>query len=204
MTSEIAAGRIRNLRDYVVPNKKIVCKVLKVFPDHIELSLRRVTSHEREEVMEKAKKEKTLSSMLKTIHAKDPEKIIEKIKSSLDVPEFLEDAREDIKLIEKFLPKTEAQKLHKILSEKKDTLKTVRSLLILKSYSHSGLEYKKFILSIKQDEITIAYLGSSKFEIQSTAKTYKDANSLLEQALESIKEKAQEKQASLVIKDAKK
>ena len=48
VTSEIAPGRIRNLRDYVVPNKKIVCKVLKVDPNgHVHLSLRRVTAKER-------------------------------------------------------------------------------------------------------------------------------------------------------------
>ena len=28
--SEIAPGRIRNLREYVVPKKKIVCKVLRI------------------------------------------------------------------------------------------------------------------------------------------------------------------------------
>ncbi|MEN9625985.1 MAG: hypothetical protein RL557_313, partial [archaeon] len=28
--SEIAPGRIRNLREYVMPGKKIVCKILKI------------------------------------------------------------------------------------------------------------------------------------------------------------------------------
>ena len=43
--SEIAPGRIRNLRDYVVPKKKIVCKVLRISPNrNTDLSLRRVTS----------------------------------------------------------------------------------------------------------------------------------------------------------------
>ncbi len=41
--SEVAAGRIRNLREYVFPNKKIVCKILNIDKGHIELSLRRVT-----------------------------------------------------------------------------------------------------------------------------------------------------------------
>ena len=40
--SEIAPGRIRNIRDYVVPKKKIVCKVLRISGDRIDLSLRRV------------------------------------------------------------------------------------------------------------------------------------------------------------------
>ncbi len=47
-TSEIAPGRIRNLRDYVVPDKKIVCKILSIDPKgNINLSLRRVTTKEK-------------------------------------------------------------------------------------------------------------------------------------------------------------
>ena len=48
--SEIAPGRIRNLRDYVVPKKKIVCKILRIKGENIELSLRRVSQKERKEV----------------------------------------------------------------------------------------------------------------------------------------------------------
>ena len=29
--SEVAAGRIRNLREYVFPKKKVVCKILKIW-----------------------------------------------------------------------------------------------------------------------------------------------------------------------------
>src|SRR3990167_650200 len=66
--SEVAAGRIRNLREYVFPNKKVVCKVLKIAADkHIELSLRRVTGKEREEAQEKYKKEKTFMSLIGTL-----------------------------------------------------------------------------------------------------------------------------------------
>lgn len=56
--SEIAAGRIRNLRDYVVPKKTIVCKVLRVSKDHVELSLRRVKEKEKKEILEISKVEK--------------------------------------------------------------------------------------------------------------------------------------------------
>jgi translation initiation factor 2 alpha subunit (eIF-2alpha) len=48
--SEIAPGRIRNIRDYVVPKKKIICKVLRISGDRIELSLRRVTLKEQKDI----------------------------------------------------------------------------------------------------------------------------------------------------------
>ena len=63
--SEIAAGRIRNLRDYVVPKKTIICKVLRIMNDHIELSLRRVKEKEQKEVLEKNKLEKSYINILK-------------------------------------------------------------------------------------------------------------------------------------------
>ena len=69
--SEIAAGRIRNLREYVSLNKRIVCKVLKIINGYIQLSLRRVTGKERDEMLEKEKKRKVLLAMIKTI-VKEP------------------------------------------------------------------------------------------------------------------------------------
>ena len=51
--SEVAPGRIRNLRDYVFPHKKIVCKVLRISGDRIDLSLRRVTQKEQKALKER-------------------------------------------------------------------------------------------------------------------------------------------------------
>src|SRR3989338_8034553 len=117
--SEIAAGRIRNLREYVVPNKKIVCKVLRIINGHPQLSLRRVTTKEKEQVLEEHQKDKTFSSLIKTI-VKDPEKTIKSIKETSELWKFYDDAKENPKLLESFFTKEEAAKLSKIFSEKKD------------------------------------------------------------------------------------
>ena len=54
--SEVAPGRIRNIREYVVPNKIIVCKILNSRPDHLFLSLRRVKDKDKKEMLEQYKK----------------------------------------------------------------------------------------------------------------------------------------------------
>ena len=77
--SEIAPGRIRNLRDYVVPKKKIVCKVLRISGDRIDLSLRRVTLKEQKEIKEQYKQEKSYKSILKSVLEKKAEGIIKEI-----------------------------------------------------------------------------------------------------------------------------
>ena len=56
--SEIAPGRIRNLRDHVTENKTIVCKVLRVDErqNRIDVSLRRVPIPVMREKLEEIKK----------------------------------------------------------------------------------------------------------------------------------------------------
>ena len=199
--SEVAAGRIRNIRDYVVPNKKIVCKVLRIVKGHAQLSLRRVIAKEREEVLERHKKERTLKSMLKTI-IKEPEKIIGKIKQEYEIPDFIEEARENPKILNKFLNKTEAERLSKLLEEKKEKPKTVKKILLLKTTSPTGIEDIKSILETKNTKIS--YLGSSKFSISTSGKDFKEANSRMDSALEKIEEQAKSRHAHLEIKEKKK
>ena len=62
-TSEISPGRIRNLRDYVVPGKKIVCKILSIKGDKVYLSLRRVKQKEKKELLDKLSKEKSYKAI---------------------------------------------------------------------------------------------------------------------------------------------
>jgi len=64
--SEIAPGRIRNLRDYVREGKQIVCKVLKVdeVKGHIDLSLRRVNPAARANKLNELKQEERSEKIL--------------------------------------------------------------------------------------------------------------------------------------------
>jgi len=200
--SEVAAGRIRNLRAHVAPHKKIVCKILKVESDHIELSLRRVTGKEREIVLERHKKERNLLSMFKAITPKKAESTLEKIKDEYDILDFVDDAREDPKILEKFFTKEEAKKIHTIFAERMAKEKTVDKTIILTSDSSTGVEDIKSIL--KTDEAKISYLGSSKFSVAASAPDFRQANYLLEQIIEKIQEKAKEKHAIIQVKETKK
>src|SRR4030042_1348754 len=91
--SEIAPGRIRNLREYVIPKKKIVCKVLKISGGTISLSLRRVTMKERKEVMDEYKQEKSYMSILKSVLKEKSNEVIEQITKEGKLYDFFEEAR---------------------------------------------------------------------------------------------------------------
>jgi len=186
--SEVSPGRIRNIREYVVPNKKIVCKVLRIKEGHPELSLRRVKAKERDEVLETHKKEKILANILKPVIKEKTLEILEKIKEKYQLAEFLDEARENPDLIETFVTKTQATELKKIFAEKKEKEKEVSKIITLKSNKESGL--KDIKKSLKTNEARINYLGSAKFSVIVKEKNYKDANSKLDKIIEEIKIKA--------------
>ncbi len=115
--SEIAPGRIRNLRDYVVPKKRIVCKILRIRGNNIELSLRRVSQKEKKEVLEEYKQEKSYTSVLKSVLGNKVEEIIRKITEQERLYEFLQEAKENPKRLEEITGKADAEKIMIILKK---------------------------------------------------------------------------------------
>ncbi len=198
--SEVAAGRIRNLRAYVSPGKKVVCKVLRISGDHIEMSLRRVTGKERDQVLETHKKERTLRGMLKAVVG-EPDKIVEKIKEEFDILDFFEEIQENAKIFEKFLKKVDAAKIMKIFSEKGEKEKIVEKRIVLKSLSGSGVEDIKRVLDVDAD---VRYLGSSKFSVSVSGKDFKEANGKMEEILKEIEKRAKGKDVSFSVKGKEK
>lgn len=197
--SEVAAGRIRNLREYVFPNKKIVCKILNISQDgHIQLTLRRVTGKEREELQEKYKKEKTFISLLKTI-IKDPQNIINSIKEKYELWEFFEEAQEKPSLLEKFLKKEDSTRLAQLMAEKEEREKTAKKIFTLQSTAEKGVRDIQELLKTK--DIEIHYLGSSKFSASAKGSDFKEANNKLSIALTDIEKKAKEKKAVFELKE---
>jgi translation initiation factor 2 subunit 1 len=70
--SEISSSWIRNIRDFVRENQKMVLKVLRVDQEkgHVDLSLRRVTKRERIEKIKSWKKERKADALLRGVAEK--------------------------------------------------------------------------------------------------------------------------------------
>src|SRR3989338_989205 len=64
--SEVSPGRIRNIRDFVVEGKKVVCKVLRVDNEkgHIDLSLRRVNEGQKKVKLNEIKMEQRAEKII--------------------------------------------------------------------------------------------------------------------------------------------
>jgi translation initiation factor 2 subunit 1 len=70
--SEISSSWIRNIRDFVRENQKMVLKVLRVDPEkgHVDLSLRRVTKRERIEKTKSWKRDRKAEALLRGVAEK--------------------------------------------------------------------------------------------------------------------------------------
>ena len=197
ITSEIAPGRIRNLRDYVIPNKKIVCKVLKIGKEgNIYLSLRRVSAKETKEVTEKYNKEKNSLSILKSILKEKAETVAEEIKNEEgSLYDFLQNCKANPKKLERYLGKAETEKICKILTEKKEKLKEIKKEFKLSSKKQDGIKLVKKILSECKGKCEISYLAAGRYLIKLKAANYKEADKEIEQALKQIEERAKKEKA---------
>lgn len=136
--SEVAAGRIRNIREYVIQNKQIVCKILAVHANHLELSLRRVTGKEREEIEEQKKKERTLITILKSI-TKNADGIRKKIEEQEPLASFFDKLKADPTVIKPFVEKEEAEKIMQAVQTKEAAPKEVTTIITLSTSNENGL-----------------------------------------------------------------
>ncbi|MCK4647488.1 hypothetical protein KAT24_00995 [Candidatus Pacearchaeota archaeon] len=199
--SEIAPGRIRNLRDYVVPKKKIVCKVLRIFDNkHVDLSLRRVTQKEKKEILEKDKQEKSYASILKSVLKEKADKVIKEISNEENLFSFLEESKENPKKLEKLVGKDDAGKILEILKNQKSKKAVIKKEFFLTTTEPNGLEKIKNILK-KTKDIDIRYISAGKYSIKTESENAKEADNKLKDFLSEIEKKSKQKNISFSIKE---
>ena len=202
--SEVSPGRIRNIRDFVVEDKKVVCKVLKVTEDkgHIDLSLRRVTETQKRQKIDGIKQEqkaekilefaaKGLNIPLKKMFDDISEQISKKYASMY---EFFQQVAVDSSAInDAGLDAKSAKALEEVIKSRiKEAKVKVEGKLKLASYASDGIGIIKEALKKAEDEggknISIRYLGAGSYSVVVSAKDYKEAEKILDKALESALE----------------
>ena len=188
--SEIAAGRIRNLRDHVVPKKKIVCKILRVSPNgNIDLSLRRVTPKEKNEVLEMEKQEKSYVSVIKSVLGEKYLEVVKEIQSQESLHDFLEEAKENSLRLEKIVGKENSKKILDILLSHKNKKVILKKEFGLTTTQSKGIELiKELIGNIK--DVEIKYVSAGHYSIKIEDNNLKSADSKFKEIIEDIELKA--------------
>jgi len=201
--SEVSPGRIRNIRDFVVEGKKVICKILKIDQDkgHIDLSLRRVTESDKRRKNEQLKQELKAEKIIENLAVelkKDPKKTYHDIaKPILEEYEFLHDAFEDfvegeIELKDYDIPKEILEPLEKNILEKIKPKKVqIQGNITITTYAEGGIEIIKEALkkaeAVNDEAININYLGNATYRIIVEAEEFKQAEKYLNKALEVTK-----------------
>ncbi len=199
--SEIAPGRIRNLREYVVPKKKIVCKVLRISHNgNIDLSLRRVTQKEKKEILEQYKQEKSYKSVLKSILNEKAEKIIEEIEVDQRLFDFLEEAKEDSKDLEKIVGKVDTKKILDIIKTQKQKIAILKKEIHLTTKYPNGLKLIKDLLG-NLKEIEVKYISAGRYSVKIEADDIKTADNRLKEILKDLEEKAKKAGLEFFVKE---
>jgi len=189
ITSEIAPGRIRNLRDYVVPSKKIVCKILRISGDRIDLSLRRVSKKEQKEVMDEYSQEKSYISILKSILGEKADAVIKEIEKTQKVFDFINESKENSSKLEKIIGKENVEKILKIINSQKQKKTIIKKEFQLSSSKPEGIILIKNILG-EIKGVQIKYLAAGKYILSKESEDLKKADQKLKDILEEISEKA--------------
>ena len=159
--SEISPGRVRNLYDYVKPDKIIVCKVLRVNEErgHIDLSLRRVTELQRRKKVDEIKQEQTAEKIVEQL-AINLKKDFKELYKEIALPileeytylfECFDDivkgviAEDDLKRMG--VPSEIIKDLIEIVKQRiKPKKKVIKGLLKLTTYDPKGVEVVKSTL----------------------------------------------------------
>jgi len=188
--SEIASGRIRNIRDYAVPKKVIVCKVLRIRDGRVSLSLRRVSKKERDEVLDLEMFEKNSENIIKGLMKEKATEILQKLKEKGKIYDFLQEAKTNSNELESLVGKENTQKILSTLNEREKKEIKITKEFSLKSDLQNGMSLIKQTLTISSKIAEINYLAAARYKVTIISKDPRDANNELKRILDEIELKA--------------
>lgn len=197
--SEIAPGRIRNIRDYVVEGKKVICKVLRINHErgNIDLSLRRVNDKQRRTKNSQIKQEQLAEKIIELV-AKDLKldvktlyrTVSDKVFQEYDLIHacFQDAVMEEFNLEKLGLEKKVLEKLKEavFLRIKPPEVMIAGNFSII-TYDPNGVQIVKDALKfVKGEGVEIKYMGAGKYRLTIKAGDYKTAEDILEKITENV------------------
>jgi len=194
--SEVSSGWVKNIRDYVRENQKIVARVLRVNPKkgHVDVSLKRIREDQRTRKIQQwkieQKAEKLLEITAKTI-GKDLDAAYEEIGYKIleefgDLYEAFETAVEEGEeaLINHGIDDKWAETITEV-AKKNITPPEVQitGYVDLKSYAPNGVEVIKNALSAVEDEnVSVQCVGAPRYRLIVKSSDYITAENLMKEA----------------------
>lgn len=194
--SEVSSGWVKNIRDYVRENQKIVARVLRVNPKkgHIDASLKRIREDQRTRRMQQWKIEQKAEKLLE-ISAKSINKTLDEAYDEVgylimdefgDLYEGFElaaDEGENVLLDIDIGPEW-AKAITDVAKKNISTPEVeITGYVDLISYKSNGVEIiKDALCSIETDNVEVQCVGAPKYRIMVTAEDYPTAEKILSES----------------------
>jgi len=200
--SEVASGWIKNIRDHVRENQKVVCKVLAVDPkrQHVDLSIRRVKDSERRWKAQRVKLNQRAEKLLEIAAnklGKTLDQAYEEIGFGLqerfgDLHSAMEAAAKDSGSIAGIADEAWAKAISEVARSSIQSLSfRVTGYVILSSLAPDGVEIIKSAMINARDSVRdentnveLYYVGAPRYRIEVTAPSYKAAENGMQRAVE--------------------
>ena len=204
--SEVAPGRIRNMREYVQEGKKVVCKILKVDRERnrIDLSLRRVNDSQKREKNAQIKKEQQAEKILeyfaktqklefRPLYTAVTQALFDESQDAHYV--YLADAFDDV--VNQGLDLTEQGINKKIATPLMELIRTrikppeveIEGVLGVSSYAPDGIDLvRKSLIALRDaaENLTVAYKGGGKYIVRVKGPDYRTAEKTLQGAMDTF------------------
>jgi len=218
--SEISSRWVRNIRNHVRENQKVVLQVLRVDPSkgQVDLSLRRVNKDDRRKKIEQWKKTRKAETLLKQAATElkmTPEDLFSEIipklnEANVSLYDTLEQAaKKGVKIIiDLGITEKTAEALAKIAAEKiivKGV--TVQGVFEVVAMGSRGVEEIKDVFHTIRDlgeetesTVNLYTLGSPKYRVEVTAEDYKKAELALDRVVKQAEKEWSEHEGTLSFK----
>lgn len=196
--SEVSSGWVKNIRDYVRENQKIVARVLRVNPKkgHVDVSMKRIREDQRTKKIQAWKIEQKAEKFLE-IAANNLDKDLDTAYNEVgyelmdifgDIYGAFEAAAEEgeTALTNEEIPEDWAKVITEI-GKKNITPPEVQitGYVDIKSYAPNGVEIiKNALQSVEKDNITIQCVGAPRYRMIVKATEYIEAEKELKEAAE--------------------
>jgi len=196
--SEIAPGRIKNIREYVQEGKKVVTKVLQTNKEkgHIDLSLRRVNDMQRRNKLNQIKQEQLAEKIVEYAAKQGGDSVLSVYSKLADklVPKYgtvfaaFEQVSHDQLNLETVVEKKIAKALTDAIKQRiKPPVLTINGNLKLTTYATEGIEHIKDALTLAvKAGIEVHYLGAGTYHLEVEANDYKHAEKKLKAGLDAV------------------
>ncbi|MGZ7208747.1 MAG: translation initiation factor IF-2 subunit alpha [Methanobacterium sp.] len=194
--SEVSSGWVKNIRDFVRENQKIVARVLRVNPKkgHVDVSMKRIREDQRTRKIHQwkieQKAEKLLEIAAKTIE-KDLDTAYEEIGYKIinefgDLYEAFETSAEEgeTALTSRGIDGEWAKTITEVAKKNISPPEVhISGYINLHSYAPNGVEVIREALStVESDEVAVQCVGAPRYRLIVTSSDYLTAENLLKEA----------------------